>query len=275
MRPTKLIPSHLTSSSPHPPAPPSSSSFTTSTPTPTSPSRARRRPHSTSSIFSFSFSSFPSTLSILFLFFCLLTAVYYVAIVRHDVHLSFTQLSDLERHVRTSANLSIYIAQLPTHPSDILPCALPAAHWRKVSARVDYVAFTYGPAVQPLGSWIGKVHEVFQHRAYGVVLFHCGCVVPNEMVRRTTVRFDGFECLMLPGLVVPPDSVFFVDIRPGKKEGAEEGEGEGEGGGESEEWKCPGKNAVMGGKWYSRMKNRLPKARDEHKQLRKYIESKA
>lgn len=187
-----------------------------------------------------------------------LTVVYYVAIRRHNVQLSFKQLSDFEGHVQSAGNHSVYMVELPRR-GELLLTAFSADDWGKVSERIDYVAFIYDDldSMPAAGTWITDVANKFMTQlkpsGYGILLFPCGCIVPNIVFTRTQVRFDGYECAMLPGLVMPGESVGFVDIPVTR---------------------CKRKDTVLGFKWYETFAWKLQTAREEHGALRTFIESK-
>lgn len=130
--------------------------------------------------------------------------------------------------------------------------------WARVSSRVDYVAFVYGDAADVLRGpgWVALVADQLQQvrpKGYGVVLFSCGCVLPNAVFTETKTRFMGFECVMLPGFVIGKDAVRFVNVSI-----AEEG--------------CVGRERVLGLPWYREWSWKLEDARREHEELRAKLE---
>lgn len=183
------------------------------------------------------------------------TCIYFIAIRQHNVELSFDQLSAFERRVQNVGNYSIYVVEAGAK-DDVL-ATLPREDWGKVANRVDFVAFVYGEVSGLIGGarWMEKVAKVFKvgmGRAYGIVLFECGCVVPNLVFKMTKTRFQGAECMMLPGFVMDKEAVRFV------KSGMEGR-------------KCLKRDAMLGGGWYNEHAWKLQDARAEHQKLRKRI----
>lgn len=183
------------------------------------------------------------------------TCIYFIAIRQQNVELSFDQLSAFERRVQTVGNHSIYVVEAGAK-DDVL-ATLPRDDWGKVASRIDFVAFVYGEVSGMVGGvrWMEEVARVFKEgvgKAYGIVLFECGCVVPNLVFRETKTRFQGAECMMFPGFVMGKEVVRFV------KGGIEDG-------------KCLKRDTVLGGEWYNEHAWKLQDARMEHQELRKRI----
>lgn len=186
----------------------------------------------------------------------LFSIVYFIVIQQHNVELSFDQLSMFDRQVQTVGNRSVYAVEAGKR--DALLASLSTEDWAKVSSRIDYVAFVYGEvtAIMRSANWVKRIGialDGMQPPGYGVVLFKCGCVVPNLIFTKTRTRFDGFECAMLPGFIMAKDSVKFVDVPI-----AEE--------------KCGRRNAVLGSGWYGEHSWKLEDARAEHAELRMHLE---
>lgn len=180
----------------------------------------------------------------------LITAVYYFAIQAHNVELSFDQLSAFERQVSTVGNNSLYIVEPPRH-DDILT-SLSKHDWAKLSSRIDYVIFVYDDMYASVdASWLHHVSDSFgamSPKGYGLILFSCGCIIPNIVFAATQTRFDGFECTMLPGFVIASQSVAFIDIHlPNAR--------------------CNNRDAILESPWYETNAWKLDNARREHEQL--------
>lgn len=183
------------------------------------------------------------------------TCVYFIAIRQHNIELSFDQLSAFERRVQTVGNYSIYVVEADA--TDDVLATLPKEDWGKVANRIDFVAFVYGEVSGLIGGvrWMAEVAKVFKEklgRSYGIVLFECGCVVPNLVFKMTKTRFQGAECMMLPGFIMGKEAVRFV------KSG-------------TEGRMCMKRDAVLGGGWYNEHAWKLQDARAEHQDLRKKI----
>jgi len=183
------------------------------------------------------------------------SCVYYVAIRSHTIELSFDQLSAFERQVQTIGNNSVYVVEPPKR--DEILSSLPREDWAKLSSRIEYVAFVYDEMYSVIGSgtWIAEVSTLLskmQPPGYGVVLFSCGCVVPNIVFTKTHIRFDGNECTMLPGFVFGKESVRFMDVK-------------------LPTLRCRNRDRVLSSRWYETNAWKLEDARSEHEALRKKL----
>lgn len=181
-----------------------------------------------------------------------LSVFYYIAIRRHNVQLSFKQLSEFERHVQTGGNRSVYFVELP-HRDELLMSFSPE-EWQKISMRIDYVMFLYDDmdVVASPTTWIPIIIAAFARMTpptYGISLFSCGCVVPNSIFTNTQTRFDGSECTMLPGFIMPEDAVAFVNIS-------------------TIDDQCRRREKVLSTRWYRTNAWKIPAARQEHTALR-------
>jgi len=153
------------------------------------------------------------------------TGVYFLAIQEHDVELSFDQQLELERQTYRIANHSMYMAR--SSATDLIS-ALSHEDWSKVSKRIDWVVFisisisiSSGAKIEerPSVEWTAKMSALFADFVppnLGIILFPCGCVVPNKFVTLANVRFSGMECAMLPGFVFPHKYVAWTDAKPTK-----------------------------------------------------------
>lgn len=173
------------------------------------------------------------------------------------MELSFNQLSAFERQVQTIGNISVYFVESPRR--DEFLTTFSREDWRKLSTRIQYVAFVYDDMynVVSAGSWLSDVNGAFEKMplpGYGIVLFSCGCVVPNDILTETRSRFGGFECLMLPGLVMSKEHVTFIDVKmPGDR--------------------CKRRESILSSPWYDEHSWKLQRARDEHLELRTKLSS--
>lgn len=180
------------------------------------------------------------------------TAVYYAAIQSHDVELSFDQLSTFERQVTTVGNRSIYVCS-GGNAKDMI-YSLQQYEWEKVASNIDFVAFVYDEVYKMRlnSAWIEKVDGVLAEskpKGYGVVLFSCGCIIPNVVFRRTSVRFGGYECMMLPGFVMGNEHVHFEEMG-------------------SQQTRCKRRDKVTKCNWFDDNSFKLEQARREHEELR-------
>lgn len=116
----------------------------------------------------------------------------------------------------------MYIVEV-ARPEGLLT-KLSANDWTKISADIDFVAFVFDDLPLFLtDDWVAAAERVLLNRAQphaarvsagvGVALFPCGCVIPNEYFRQVNVRLGGYECLLLPGWVLPHDDVHWLDVR--------------------------------------------------------------
>lgn len=196
----------------------------------------------------------------------ILTIINYIAIRRHDVRLSFQQLSMLERRVHTIGNHTLYVVQLPT--TDEFLTQFSADDWKKMSvSRVDLVAFVYDDMesfISSLGSSspsesspisvILHAFETIHPRELSIILFPCGCIIPNFIFMHTDTRFNGYECQMLPGFVIPKEAVAFVNFS-------------------LPSGTCHSRDVVLSAPWYSNNVYKLKKAREEYRRLQQELRS--
>ena len=121
------------------------------------------------------------------------------------------------------ANSSLYIVEA-ARPEGLLSRLSPA-DWRRISRDIDFVAFVYDdlPAFL-VDDWVRQAKQVLKGRrvreaeaGVGIVLFACGCVVPNRLFQLVLHRMGGMECLLLPGFVLDQEDVHWVDTTAGGK----------------------------------------------------------
>jgi hypothetical protein len=250
-----------------------------------------------------------TTVGMVVLAIAIVTLVFFSAIRRHDVELSFDQLSAFERHVHTFGNKTVYVVS-PNKP-DLVLATLPHDDWTKVSSKIDFVAFVYdeafslsGNSIEPSSSsslaigdsaghsvfnersheailrsggsgisskgltggsdgeealdgmsnvWAGsnlitrlqRALEMMEPHGYGIALFGCGCIVHNILLQHVSTRFDGFECALLPGFIMEPAAVRWVD------------------GGSGGDGCIRGRNVLLSSPWYEQNSRRLEAARHD------------
>jgi hypothetical protein len=251
----------------------------------------------------------------------IVTAVFYSAIRRHDVELTFDQLSEFERHVQSFGNKTVYVVN-PNRVDSVLS-SLSHDDWTKVSSKIDYVAFVYDDAFSLSGSRVGvasvgeitnggaaadpaiagtmqdakRLHidnggasggsggssggdhsgnrgkpgqsdadggsslmtlllaslESVEPHGYGVVLFGCGCVVHNVLFQHVSTRFDGHECALLPGFIMEPSAVRWVD------------------GGSGGEMCTHGRDTMLKKPWYWQHSRQLEAARRDFSGVKQHL----
>ncbi|PXF44143.1 hypothetical protein BWQ96_06116 [Gracilariopsis chorda] len=180
------------------------------------------------------------------------TAVYYTAIRSHDVELSFDQLSAFERQVTTLGNRSIYVCS-GGNAKDMI-YSLHRYEWEKVASKIDFVAFVYDEVYRMRlnSAWVEAVAGLLREskpNGYGVVLFSCGCIIPNVVFQRTEVRFGGYECMMLPGFVMSHEFVHFEELA-------------------AQRTPCRKRERITKSNWYEENSFKIEEARREHEELR-------
>lgn len=127
-------------------------------------------------------------------------------------HLTPAQRAEYEHRSLALANSTVYMVEYGL-PEGLIS-TLPAASWDAVSAHIDYVAIVYDDLYHFLyDDWMASVEAAFRDGPsprLGVALFPCGCVIPNAHFRTVAQRFAGDECVLLPGLVYPPERVHWL-----------------------------------------------------------------
>lgn len=138
------------------------------------------------------------------------------------MQLNPNQVAEYERRSQFLSNSTVYIVEV-ARPEGLLT-KLSADDWTKISADIDFVAFVFDDLPLFLtDDWVAAAEHVLLDRSLahasrveagvGVALFPCGCVIPNEYFRQVDVRLDGYECLLLPGWVLPHEDVHWLDVR--------------------------------------------------------------
>lgn len=198
-------------------------------------------------------SKFSSSVPVAATFFAYLivTGIFFAAIRRHDVNLSFDQRLTLGRHLQTFGNKTVYVVD--SSHVDLVLSRLPHDDWTKISSKIDYVAYVYdniyiGDLFQSLS---GALESLAPH-GYGVALFSCGCLIHNVLLQHVSVRFDGMECVMLPGFVFDDNAVRWVDAK-------------------LDENACRSRESLLSTQWYNIHSWKLQTARDEYAQIRVHL----
>lgn len=174
-----------------------------------------------------------------------LTIIYLNAMESHKTELSFAELSSLERQTSGVGNTSVYAIKVGDG-SDVL-YGLTRTDWISASTGIGFVGWGYGELNGDVWEKIGKsISNVLN--GYGIVLFECGCVIRNEMMKKTGIRFGGGECVMLPGFIIEKMDVRFVKL------GIECDERE--------------REKMLGGEWYKEWMWKLEEARNEFSRVR-------
>lgn len=185
----------------------------------------------------------------------LTTAVYFVAIRRHNVDLSFDQLSHFERQKQAIGNNTVYFSEQPA--SVDLLTTLSREDWTKISRKIDLVAFVFDDMYLYTMSkvWVREVSRAFarfEPVGFGIALFPCGCVVPNSIFTWSNVRFRGLECAMLPGFVFPKEHVYWVNDTVSAAQ-------------------CRGRKSMHPERWYEDNEYKLERARAEFSNLKEAL----
>ncbi len=185
----------------------------------------------------------------------LTTAVYFVAIRKHNVDLSFDQLSNFERQKQAIGNHTAYFSE-QLASADLLT-TLSREDWTKISSKIDLVAFVFEDMYLYTTSkeWVREVSRAFarfEPPGFGIALFPCGCVVPNSLFTWSENRFRGFECAMLPGFVFPKEHVYWVN------DTVSEGQ-------------CKGRESMHPKRWFEDNEWKLERARADFSNLREHL----
>jgi hypothetical protein len=192
-----------------------------------------------------------TSVGLVLLAFVAVTGVFFMAIRRHDVNLSFDQRLTLGRHLHTFGNKTVYLAE----PSrvDMVLSRLSHDDWTKISSKIDYVAFVYDNVYLPdVFPALAAALETVSPHGYGIALFSCGCLIHNVLLQHVSVRFDGMECAMLPGFVLETAAVRWVEAA--LDSGA-----------------CSSRDSILGTQWYSTHSWKLQTAREEYAGIRTHL----
>lgn len=152
----------------------------------------------------------------------LVTVFAFLSLRDRHVQLNPNQVAEYERRSQFLSNSTVYIVEV-ARPEGLLT-KLSADDWTKISADIDFVAFVFDDLPLFLtDDWVAAAERVLLDRSLphasrveagvGIALFPCGCVIPNEYFRQIDVRLGGYECLLLPGWVLPHEDVHWLDVR--------------------------------------------------------------
>jgi hypothetical protein len=183
--------------------------------------------------------------------FLVVTGVYFAAIRRHDVNLSFDQRLTLGQHLQSFGNKTVYVVD----PSDVDPVLsrLPYDDWTKISSKIDYVAYVYDSVyIGDIFHSLSSALENVSPHGYGVALFSCGCLIHNVLLQHVSVRFDGMECAMLPGFIFETSAVRWVDA-------------------EIDSNACKSRDTLLNTQWYDVHSWKLQSAREEYADIRAHL----
>lgn len=145
----------------------------------------------------------------------MVTAVFFVGIRHKGVELSIEQMAELERRVNVFANSTVYVYEVQK-PENLLSTFAPE-DWAQVAKDVDYVAFVYDDIYEFMTEqWISTAQKSLDQSpipGFGIALFDCGCIVPSVYFENVAIRFNGAECILLPGFIFEKEFVFWVESK--------------------------------------------------------------
>lgn len=152
----------------------------------------------------------------------LLTVFTFMSLRERHIQLNPNQVAEYERRSQFLSNSTVYIVEVG-RPEGLL-LKLSSADWAKISTDIDFVAFVFDDLPLFLtDDWVAAAERALLDRSrphaarvaagVGVALFPCGCVLPNAYFTRVPVRLDGYECVLLPGWVLPHDDFHWLDVR--------------------------------------------------------------
>mmetsp|Transcript_1927 Transcript_1927/g.5782 ORF Transcript_1927/g.5782 Transcript_1927/m.5782 type:complete len:272 (-) Transcript_1927:264-1079(-) len=143
------------------------------------------------------------------------TGFFFVGIRKKGVELTIDQMAEYQRRVKSFSNTTLYISELDK--TEGILNNLIAVDWAEVAKDVAFVAFIYGDlAEQASETWADEIVKALERSpipGFGIVLFQCGCIVPNSYFEFFDVRFERAECLLLPGFIFPKEFVFWADVQ--------------------------------------------------------------
>jgi hypothetical protein len=135
------------------------------------------------------------------------------------VELSPSQVAEYERRTQVLSNSTVYIVEV--HRPEGLLTKLSLDNWIRVSANIDLVAFVYDDLPVFLrDDWIARAEQQLLDPALphaqrfragvGIMLFPCGCILPNSYFQAIGPRLRGMECNLLPGWVLSHEDVHWM-----------------------------------------------------------------
>lgn len=149
----------------------------------------------------------------------LVTVLFFLNLRGSNVELNPSQVAEYERRTQALSNSTVYIVEV--HRPEGLLSRLSPEDWGRVSAGVDYVAYVYDDLPVFLADeWVLRAERVLKDPAQphagrvraglGILMFPCGCMLPNAYFRAVPTRLGGMECLLLPGWVLPHGDVHWI-----------------------------------------------------------------
>jgi hypothetical protein len=149
----------------------------------------------------------------------LVTVVSFLNLRGSHVELNPSQIAEYERRTQVLANSTVYIVEV--HRPEGLLSKLKPEDWDRVSKAVDFVAFVFDDLAAFLSDdWIARAETVLRDQSLphgmrvqqglGILLFQCGCIIPNAYFRKVAPRLGGMECILLPGWVLPHQDVHWM-----------------------------------------------------------------
>eukprot|EP00172_Hildenbrandia_rubra_P000785 Plantae.Rhodophyta-Hildenbrandia_rubra.ctg1443.p1 GENE.Plantae.Rhodophyta-Hildenbrandia_rubra.ctg1443~~Plantae.Rhodophyta-Hildenbrandia_rubra.ctg1443.p1 ORF type:complete len:286 (-),score=60.26 Plantae.Rhodophyta-Hildenbrandia_rubra.ctg1443:1369-2226(-) len=152
----------------------------------------------------------------------LATFIIFFSLLRgHHISLNSEQVAEFEKRYQVLSNSSVYIVEVKR--AEKLLSKFSVGMWNVISKDVEFVAFVYDDLPLFLvDEWVMKAEGILKgsrrkesEMGVGIVLFGCGCVVPNRLFRMVEWRLDGLECLLLPGFVLDKEDVHWIDSEVG------------------------------------------------------------
>lgn len=152
----------------------------------------------------------------------LLTVFAFLSLRDPHIQLNPHQVAEYERRSQFLSNSTVYIVEV-NRPEGLLQ-KLSAKDWARISSDIDFVAFVFDDLPLFLtDDWVAAAERALLDRSLpsasrvaagiGIALFPCGCVLPNAYFTRVDHRLGGYECLLLPGWVLPHEDVHWLDVR--------------------------------------------------------------
>jgi hypothetical protein len=155
----------------------------------------------------------------------LVTVVSFLNLRGSHVELNPSQIAEYERRTQMLANSTVYIVEV--HRPEGLLSKLKPDDWDRVSKAVDFVAFVFDDlAVFLADDWISRAEGILRDHSLphgarveaglGILMFQCGCIIPNAYFRKVATRLGGMECILLPGWVLPHQDIHWMPEMDGE-----------------------------------------------------------
>lgn len=149
----------------------------------------------------------------------LVTVVSFLNLRGSHVALSPSQIAEYEHRTQALANSTVYIVEV--HKPEGLLSKVSLDDWTRISQNIDYVAFVFDDMPAFLADdWVARAERVLSNPSLphadrvraglGIMLFPCGCLLPNSYFRAVGTRLGGMECILLPGWVLPQEDVHWI-----------------------------------------------------------------